>query len=307
MTYTVSADMAAWRGQRIRSADPGTFELLGGIFARDARRVFVLGKPNPAVHRPSFEVLSPSYARDHAAVYVITKSKLKHLPGADPATFAAVGERFGRDGSRAYCYDRLLPLWRGACLADLRELAPGIATDGHTLFFGTKAKGVPEVFGMDLTRARMKVFPDAAPSDADPRLVLSDGTTVLVRFEDRTSADDGLVQWQHLTGACFQTIRPLPCLHSGQLSLYMADARHVWFAGVRVGNASPAGAHALARDVLVTGARVFGGAGATDLRPSEHVSGSMFRRGGQALRLDAGGRITALPSMPRAVPCGLAG
>lgn len=295
MAYTVSADIAAWRGHRIRSADPGTFELLGGIFARDALRVFVLGKPNPAVHRPSFEVLSPSYARDQAAVYVITRSKLKHLPGADPATFVAVGERYGRDGARAYCYDRLLPLWPGSCLADLRELAPGIATDGHVLFFGARAKGIPGTWALDLTRASARAFPDAVAAGADPRLALSDGTAVLVRFEDRVSAEDGMVQWHQLEGACFRTLRSLPCLSSGSLSLYMADASHIWFAGVRLAGVSPAGALALSRDVLVVGARVFGGASPSDLRPSEHVLGSAFLRAGQVLRLDAGGRIVAVP------------
>lgn len=302
MSYSPSVEGPAWRGQRIRSADPSTFEVLGGILARDAHRVFVLGKPYPVVHRPSFEVLSPSYARDEAAVYVITTARLQQLPGADPATFVAVGERYGRDGARAYCYNRPLPLRRGACLADLRELAPGIATDGHALFFGTKAKGIPEALGLNLTRACVKVVPDADSSDAGPRLALSDGTTVLVRFEDRVYTEDGVAQWHHLAGASFPTLRPLRCIGSGQLSLYMADASHVWFAGIRVPDASAAGAHALSRDVLVAGTRVFGGAHATDLRPSEHLSGGVFRRGGQALRLDAAGRVTAAPSVPRDVP-----
>ena len=305
MSYSFSGAGPAWRGQRIRSADPSTFEMLGGIFARDAHRVFVLGKPYPAVHRPTFEVLSPSYARDHAAVYFITTARLQQLPGADPATFVAVGERYGRDGARAYCYSRPLPLWRDACLADLRELAPGMATDGHALFFGPKAKGIPEALGLDLTRACVKVFQDANSRGADPRLALSDGTTVLVRFEDRVYAE-GVAQWHHLAGASFRTVRPLRCLGSGQLSLYMADACHVWFAGIRVPDASAAGAHALSRDVLVAGSRVFGGANASDIRPSEHVAGGIFRRGGQILRLHAGGRITAAPSMPPSVPCGQA-
>lgn len=293
--------MVAWRDQPIRNADPSTFELLGGILARDARRVFVLGKPFP-VHHASFEVLSPVYARDHDAVYVVMESKIKQLAGADPASFRAIGERYGADSTHAYCFDKQVHLTRYARPQDLRELAPGFATDGNILFCGTKPEPIPAAWLPDWSRARMKVFGSGLRSANCPRLVLSDDKAVLVRFSQCFQVEDRFTYWQRLVGTCFETLAPLPCPPWRDFSLYMADDCRIWFAGVPMADVAPNGARALAHHVLDAQGRIYGGAMPTDLLPAEQLSGNVFRRGDQILELYAGGGMAELASVPGDLP-----
>jgi len=101
MSYVITDTGPRWKGKAIKGADAASFEVLSDTLARDASKVYMLGKP-AKVDAASFELLSPAYSRDDASVFYVMETKLKPVKGADPASFKPTGGQFGRDAAQAY-------------------------------------------------------------------------------------------------------------------------------------------------------------------------------------------------------------
>jgi hypothetical protein len=84
-TFTKHGRTVHVNGNPIAGADPATFRVLGGAYARDAREVYYFTDWIPDGERASFEVLDGSFARDAKHAYWMGKA----IPGADPKSFPA--------------------------------------------------------------------------------------------------------------------------------------------------------------------------------------------------------------------------
>jgi hypothetical protein len=87
-------------GNPIADADPATFQVLQGAYARDDRRVFYFDHQIADVDLSSFRPLDAPYASDSTHVFWMGKP----IDGADPHTFRVLNADFecSADGQRAY-------------------------------------------------------------------------------------------------------------------------------------------------------------------------------------------------------------
>ncbi len=101
--YTKDSDTVHVNGNPITGADPATFRVLQGAYARDGRRVFYFADEIPDADIASFRALEGPYASDAARVYWMGKA----IDGADPATFRVLNADFecSADAQRGYYRD----------------------------------------------------------------------------------------------------------------------------------------------------------------------------------------------------------
>jgi hypothetical protein len=109
-------------GNPIADADPATFHVLRGAYARDARRIFYFTDPVNSADPATFRPLDGPYAGDARRVYWMGKA----IGGADPATFRVLNAAFecSADAGRAYYRQSVI------AGADPRTFPPGRAVTG---------------------------------------------------------------------------------------------------------------------------------------------------------------------------------
>ena len=90
-------------GTEIAGADPATFRVLRGAYARDDAGAFYFTDAMPLADADALEVLEGSYARDTAHAYWMGKV----IDGADPMSFVVLNGNFEctADATRAYYRD----------------------------------------------------------------------------------------------------------------------------------------------------------------------------------------------------------
>lgn len=230
--YEIRDSHVYWKGRRL-IANAATFEVLGDIVAIDQETVFVLGKPFNA-DRASFRVLSGSYAADQKSVYSILDTKLKPLKKADPSSFQALGQRYGRDDKNAFYLESCL---RSVKLDSFRVLGADHAIDAARLYCGSERKELPQ--GINTEQAQLRVLEDSWMA-----LALGDEESVWV------SAFLAGYEWCRCDGASFQNLRFLG-------RLFHADDDRVWFAGTHLEGANPKTARAIAKLTLVDDSHVW--------------------------------------------------
>jgi hypothetical protein len=71
------------RGRPVRGADPKTFEVLLGNYARDAKSVFFHSIKSPKIDRDTFRPLNANFGVDATQAYFVVTP----IKGADPKTF----------------------------------------------------------------------------------------------------------------------------------------------------------------------------------------------------------------------------
>lgn len=87
--YWVSAGRVAYyRSVRIPGADGATFQALNETWAKDARRVYSVGRVVAGADADSFRVLNRLYAKDKYRCYYLCGT----LPKADPSTFQVLDD-----------------------------------------------------------------------------------------------------------------------------------------------------------------------------------------------------------------------
>ena len=83
-SFCVDSTQVFVNGNLIEGAQPGSFKILRGGYARDAARLFYFDEPMPdGTDMESFTPLAGGYAKDRARVYYLGKV----LEGADAGTF----------------------------------------------------------------------------------------------------------------------------------------------------------------------------------------------------------------------------
>lgn len=110
-------------GKPIAGADPASFRVLQGAYARDDERIFYFTEQLTA-DLPTFRVLDGPYASDARNVYWMGKT----IPGADPYTFRVLNADFECSADKTHAY------YRQAVIsgADPRSFPPGRAVIGCT-------------------------------------------------------------------------------------------------------------------------------------------------------------------------------
>jgi len=184
--YTRSETGIFWRHYPLRNADPATFQVLNGVWARDARRIFVgdriVRKADPA----TFVVLNEVYAKDAANAWAMSGP----IEGADVETFEALGpgldetyhHGYARDRNNVYHY--VLTIGRpivvkGADPAAFRLLGHGFARDDGRVYFEARPlpKANPDTWrylGQCYSTDATRVYRGSAPiAGADPASFLS--------------------------------------------------------------------------------------------------------------------------------------
>jgi DKNYY family protein len=86
--YAVRDGAVYWRHDLVAKADPATFEILNRTWARDAQRVYSVGRQLRGADRDTFRLLNDVFARDAAAIYYLGG----RLEDADAATFEVLDD-----------------------------------------------------------------------------------------------------------------------------------------------------------------------------------------------------------------------
>lgn len=164
-----------YMGRPLRGADPKTFEVLFGCYARDARSVFFHEIRSQKIDRATFRVLNANFGVDAThAYFVVTPipgadpktfrvldssyipcldwfsnggyaadansvwfagDGIYRIKNADPKTFVSLGNGFGYDGERAY-YERAM--LSGADRPTWRVWRGNLSVDKDSVFFTNK-------------------------------------------------------------------------------------------------------------------------------------------------------------------------
>jgi hypothetical protein len=189
----------------IDGADPGSFEALDRMYARDSRRVYLDGRPLPDADPGTFEVLGrPGLARDGQRVY-----QRDQVISADPGGFELLPGGLSRDGGHVYWSD-------GTVLSDdPKHFA--ILSDGKDYLYATDSRAV-YVNGNVVTGAAPRGF----------RVL--DGAYAV----DGDGAGDGAFYFDApILGADASTLRTLG-------GPYAVDAQRVYWMGQVIDGADPA-------------------------------------------------------------------
>jgi len=126
----------------IDGADPSTFQYLGSDHGKDARHVYLAGRPVPVRDVGSFVLLDHGFSRDTLTGYY----HLHVVPGSDGATFVGLANHYARDGKsvfhaalvyRANSTPERLRSVRidGADIATFTALDDGYAKDSRRIYF----------------------------------------------------------------------------------------------------------------------------------------------------------------------------
>ena len=104
--FTKDSTVVSVSGNAIKGADPATFEVLRGAYAKDAEETYYFDQVVDDADPASFEALEGSYARDRNHAYWMGKV----VPGADPGTFVVLNPNFEctADAEHAYYRDQLI-------------------------------------------------------------------------------------------------------------------------------------------------------------------------------------------------------
>lgn len=115
--YIIKDGTVLWNGKPVPQADAATFQILGGAWARDAKRIYMQGGAKK-FDLASFEFLNAVYVKDAAAVHDWSGA----IKGADPATFEALdpgvffdenicpkawARGYARDANAVYYHDQM--------------------------------------------------------------------------------------------------------------------------------------------------------------------------------------------------------
>ncbi|HAT86414.1 MAG TPA: hypothetical protein DCS30_11010 [Rhizobiales bacterium] len=249
--YEFSKDKILWKGKTLKGADASSFESLSPTIGRDATSIYVNGKI-AKVDKQSFEVLSNSYARDREAVYLIMETKLKPVKNANPATFVAIGDCFGRDSTSAFFRTSKMRLNKGCNPENLKSLGHVYATDGVSLFFGTERHAWPDDLDASGPEIKLKWFCDNEVNL--PILTLTDGQTCWVAIYHNGQ------RWWECQGAGFETLAPLAFDNDSTWNAsYVRDDNHIWFYGASIAGANPAKVYMFGQDMLSNGNQIWHG------------------------------------------------
>ncbi|MFW6211547.1 MAG: DKNYY domain-containing protein [Spirochaetota bacterium] len=125
-------------------ADPASFRLLGGAFARDATRLFCYGRLISECDPETFEDLGLDYYRDASGVFLAERQ----LEGADPASFVVDYRGWSRDAKQ---------VWLEA--DPVSDLSP----KGFTIHGDYHVSDKKSVFYYDARLCFLEKLPDADP------------------------------------------------------------------------------------------------------------------------------------------------
>ncbi len=211
--YVVVGDRVHYHGE-LDGADATSFRALGHLFAKDTRHVYFDGSIVASADAETFVVLPTrdgcAWARDRERVWYRhyqwhdywDGETLNEVIGADPASFEALDETFGRDGEH---------VWRGCVLVEgaeaesFRVLGNGWTRDASTLWFAERrVAGDPDtlaIYGdyaiLALDEPDLEVLGDGYARDGDG--VLFAGYTIEAAGAARSLGGGYLVD---ATGAC---------------------------------------------------------------------------------------------------------
>ncbi|MFL6159709.1 MAG: DKNYY domain-containing protein [Marmoricola sp.] len=121
-SYLFTADSrTVWvNGNPVKGADPATFKVLGGAYAKDADRTYYFDQPVPGADASSFKTLDEPYARDDAHAYWMGKV----VTGADPDTFVVLNADFECTADAKHAFYRDL---------EIKGFDPSTITKGATV------------------------------------------------------------------------------------------------------------------------------------------------------------------------------
>lgn len=122
--FTRDSRVVAVNGKPVAGADPATFRVLGGAYARDDRRVFYFTDQIADADLTSFHPVDGPYAIDSRRVYWMGKP----IAGADPSTFRVLNADFECSADQKHAYYRQLVITD----ADPSSFPPGRAVTGCT-------------------------------------------------------------------------------------------------------------------------------------------------------------------------------
>ena len=149
-SFRVDTDRVHWGRNEIKGADPKTFEVLNGIWACDAKHVYVFDSRLRKVDRTSFRVLNNLFAKDKDYVFYLEGI----AKGCDVSTFEVLddGETpcfgtgpehedacgYARDANHVYFHEMAYGgprKLRGVEPNNFRIIQYAWATDGNRVFF----------------------------------------------------------------------------------------------------------------------------------------------------------------------------
>lgn len=110
-------------GNLIETADPNSFKILTGGYARDATQTYYFDAPMPVgTDADTLEIMTGGYARDRSRVYHLGKL----LPEADPSSFVVTDDSFQRAHDARRHYERGSPV-PGAPTPQARTAPQGLS------------------------------------------------------------------------------------------------------------------------------------------------------------------------------------
>lgn len=163
--YAKDAKHVFLRGQIIPGADPATFEVLRGVFSRDAKQVYA-GREVFCDDAPHFEMVSINFVKNGHSVYRVQNNGQAEtvsedvanfrqirddewhsycadstqvfvngnlISGADPQSFRVLGGGYAGDAEHTFYFDKPLP--DGTDAATLTPLAGGYAKDNARAYY----------------------------------------------------------------------------------------------------------------------------------------------------------------------------
>lgn len=98
--------------KKLENADPGTFETLSKIYAKDNKHIYYLGYPDGSgesgiikdADPNTFQYLSETYAKDKNNVYYDYGYGVEIIEEADPSTFKVKTDGYSEDKNNKYFY-----------------------------------------------------------------------------------------------------------------------------------------------------------------------------------------------------------
>ncbi|MFW5750756.1 MAG: DKNYY domain-containing protein [Planctomycetota bacterium] len=84
----------------VAGADPGSFAVIEGVYARDRERVYVAEEPIPGADPDTFAVIGYGWSRDERRLYY----QARLVECADPASFQVLDDRIAIDDRHFYHY-----------------------------------------------------------------------------------------------------------------------------------------------------------------------------------------------------------
>jgi len=226
--WAVDRARVYYREQSVPDADPASFEVVWGHYARDGKHVFYKHQRVPGADPQTLRMLPRDWAVDRSRAYFRGRPIASI---ADPASLDVLDPPFVRDRKHVYLNQTPLPDVDPASF----ERVPVKGEPPWRLYRDSR-RG----YYIDLERARFSPQDAVHAVDADPRTFAELGELYYTR-----DATQVFFKGQRLEGAQADTFRVLkrgrPWTHWG------SDGRHVYYGGTRLDGADAAAFQVLGR------------------------------------------------------------